>query len=57
LITATDIEGRIAMLTNGNDDRFTPTLLLDATTDMKIMQEETFGPVLPIVGSESLGVL
>ena len=45
------------MLTNGNDDRFTPTLLLDATTDMKIMQEETFGPVLPIVGSESLGVL
>ena len=38
----------------GNDGRFMPTLLLDATSDMKVMQEEIFGPVLPIIGYESL---
>ena len=27
-----------------------PTLLLDVNDDMKVMQEEIFGPVLPIVG-------
>ncbi|MCG8425102.1 MAG: aldehyde dehydrogenase family protein [Proteobacteria bacterium] len=26
-----------------------PTVLVDVTADMKIMQEETFGPVLPII--------
>src|SRR5262245_36327201 len=28
---------------------FEPTVLVDVTHDMKVMQEETFGPVLPIV--------
>jgi succinate-semialdehyde dehydrogenase/glutarate-semialdehyde dehydrogenase len=28
---------------------FEPTVLVDVTHDMKIMQEETFGPVLPIM--------
>jgi succinate-semialdehyde dehydrogenase/glutarate-semialdehyde dehydrogenase len=28
---------------------FEPTVLVDVTADMKLMQEETFGPVLPIV--------
>jgi acyl-CoA reductase-like NAD-dependent aldehyde dehydrogenase len=27
---------------------YAPTLLADVTTDMKVMQEETFGPVLPV---------
>lgn len=30
-----------------------PTVLVDVTSNMKIMQEETFGPVLPIVRVES----
>jgi coniferyl-aldehyde dehydrogenase len=38
----------------GDDGRFMPTLLLDVTGDMKAMQEEIFGPVLPIIGYESL---
>ena len=28
---------------------FAPTLLADATTDMAVMREETFGPVLPVM--------
>ncbi|HEY2903125.1 MAG TPA: aldehyde dehydrogenase family protein [Polyangia bacterium] len=28
---------------------FAPTLLADATPDMKVMREETFGPVLPVM--------
>lgn len=31
-----------------------PTLVMGATPDMKIMQEEIFGPVLPIVGYRTL---
>jgi len=29
--------------------KLAPTLILDATADMKVMQEEIFGPILPIV--------
>jgi coniferyl-aldehyde dehydrogenase len=31
-----------------NGRKIAPTLILDATDDMKVMQEEIFGPVLPI---------
>jgi delta 1-pyrroline-5-carboxylate dehydrogenase len=31
-----------------------PTVLVDVTEDMKVMREETFGPVLPIVRVESV---
>jgi len=37
-----------------NDRRFAPTLIVGATADMTAMQEEIFGPVLPIIGYESL---
>jgi coniferyl-aldehyde dehydrogenase len=33
--------------------KFPPTILVGATPDMTIMQEEIFGPVLPIVGTRS----
>lgn len=33
---------------------FEPTILSNVTMDMKIMKEETFGPVLPIVKFESI---
>ena len=32
--------------------KFPPTLVVDATPDMAIMQEEIFGPLLPVVGYE-----
>jgi coniferyl-aldehyde dehydrogenase len=34
--------------------RLAPTLLLGVTEEMKVMQEEIFGPVLPIVVTESV---
>ena len=34
---------------DGEGQFFEPTLLVDVDHDMKIMQEETFGPVLPIM--------
>jgi acyl-CoA reductase-like NAD-dependent aldehyde dehydrogenase len=38
---------------------FEPTILLNVTPSMRVMQEETFGPVLPIVvvkdESEAIG--
>jgi coniferyl-aldehyde dehydrogenase len=34
--------------------RIPPTLILDATEDMAVMQEEIFGPVLPILGYDAL---
>ena len=37
-----------------NDRRFPPTLILGATDDMTAMQEEIFGPVLPVVSYGSL---
>lgn len=35
-------------LENTEIRKFAPTLVLDATEDMKVMQEEIFGPILPI---------
>lgn len=32
-----------------------PTLVLNATTDMAVMQEEIFGPILPVMTYRSLG--
>ncbi len=32
---------------------YAPTLLADVTTDMRVMQEETFGPVLPVAPFDS----
>lgn len=34
--------------------KLAPTLLLDVTDDMRVMQEEIFGPLLPIVPYDSL---
>jgi coniferyl-aldehyde dehydrogenase len=31
-----------------------PTLVLDATPEMKLMQEEIFGPILPVLGYERI---
>ncbi|GAB2481829.1 coniferyl aldehyde dehydrogenase [Comamonas humi] len=39
----------------GSGRRFAPTLLLDAQPGMRAMQEEIFGPVLPIVGYGDIG--
>ena len=58
-----DAENKGAKLrTAGNDDkqqlakerRVPLTVVTNTTPDMKIMQEEIFGPLLPIVASESL---
>ncbi|MCL4148340.1 UNVERIFIED_CONTAM: hypothetical protein GTU68_034462, partial [Idotea baltica] len=35
--------------TNAEDNFIEPTLLTDVTTDMRVMKEEIFGPVLPIM--------
>jgi coniferyl-aldehyde dehydrogenase len=35
--------------------KFPPTLVVGATPDMTIMQEEIFGPLLPIVGTKDAG--
>jgi coniferyl-aldehyde dehydrogenase len=37
-----------------NDRRLAPKLIVGATDDMRAMQEEIFGPVLPVVSYESL---
>uniref|UniRef100_Q07JP4 Aldehyde dehydrogenase n=1 Tax=Rhodopseudomonas palustris (strain BisA53) TaxID=316055 RepID=Q07JP4_RHOP5 len=34
--------------------KFPPTVLTNITTDMKIMQEEIFGPLLPVLGYDSV---
>lgn len=58
-----DAENKGASLrTAGNDDkqqlakerRIPLTVVTNTTPDMKIMQEEIFGPLLPVVASESL---
>ncbi len=36
----------------GPGNFYAPTLLVDVTTDMRIMSEETFGPVLPLMTME-----
>ncbi|MCH7410743.1 aldehyde dehydrogenase family protein [Belliella sp. DSM 111904] len=39
---------------NSNENYFEPTLLTDVNAGMLVMQEEIFGPILPIVPYESL---
>ncbi|MCH7402592.1 aldehyde dehydrogenase family protein [Belliella kenyensis] len=39
---------------NSNENYFEPTLLSDVNASMLVMQEEIFGPILPIVPYESL---
>lgn len=39
---------------DGSPRRLAPTLLLDVTDEMTVMQEEIFGPILPIVGYRTL---
>ncbi|CEA02811.1 aldehyde dehydrogenase [Pseudomonas saudimassiliensis] len=39
----------IPLLAEGQDRRLPPTLLLDVTDDMLVMQDEIFGPLLPVV--------
>lgn len=39
---------------DGNARMLAPTLLLDVTDDMAIMQEEIFGPILPILAYDRL---
>ncbi|HEY8553306.1 MAG TPA: coniferyl aldehyde dehydrogenase [Burkholderiales bacterium] len=34
--------------------KFPPTLVLDARAEMRVMQEEIFGPILPVVGYATL---
>lgn len=40
--------------TMDDERRFAPTLVLDPTENMRIMQEEIFGPLLPVVIYDSL---
>lgn len=52
-----DAVARGAKLTTrglGNDDEFEPAVLLDVPLDSKVMQEEIFGPVLPILTFDDL---
>ncbi|NLD01295.1 MAG: coniferyl aldehyde dehydrogenase [Gammaproteobacteria bacterium] len=44
----------IAMHSETQDQRLPLTLLLNATDEMRVMQEEIFGPILPIVSYKSL---
>ncbi|HXP98200.1 MAG TPA: coniferyl aldehyde dehydrogenase [Telmatospirillum sp.] len=37
-----------------NSRKFLPTLVLDATGEMRLMQEEIFGPILPILAYDDL---
>lgn len=41
--------GNIDRDVGSNNRQFPPTLLLDVTDDMMIMQEEIFGPILPVI--------
>src|SRR5690606_10539730 len=44
----------IPLLAEGQDSRLPPTLLLDVTDDMLVMQDEIFGPLLPVVPYRSI---
>ncbi len=48
---ALDRGARVASRGSGREDEFhfPPTVLVDVTPDMKVIEEETFGPLLPIV--------
>jgi coniferyl-aldehyde dehydrogenase len=41
-------------LLQGDTRKFVPTLLLDVNDEMEVMQEEIFGPVLPIITYRTL---
>jgi coniferyl-aldehyde dehydrogenase len=41
-------------LLQSNKRKILPTLILNATDDMLIMQEEIFGPILPVISYDSL---
>jgi coniferyl-aldehyde dehydrogenase len=49
------VEINPACETLGASRKLAPTLVLDPKDDMLLMQEEIFGPILPIVTYESLG--
>ena len=40
-------------LPNSGANFYAPTVLADVTHEMRIMREETFGPVLPVMASKS----
>lgn len=40
--------------TEDNSRKFPPTLILGATEDMTLMQEEIFGPILPVITYDTL---
>ncbi|AJA07134.1 Coniferyl aldehyde dehydrogenase [Sphingopyxis fribergensis] len=44
----------LATAPEANDRRMTPTILVGVNDDMMVMQEEIFGPVLPVIGYDSL---
>ena len=44
----------LAIHEQGQDQRMPLTLLLNVNDEMRVMQEEIFGPILPIVGYHSL---
>ncbi|HVC30751.1 MAG TPA: aldehyde dehydrogenase family protein, partial [Steroidobacteraceae bacterium] len=59
LADATAKGGRAVVLdeapsTAGDERRFAPTLILEPTGDMRVMQEEIFAPILPVVAYERL---
>ncbi|MDX9687082.1 coniferyl aldehyde dehydrogenase [Halopseudomonas formosensis] len=39
----------VPLFSEGQDRRLPPTLLLDVNDDMRVMQDEIFGPLLPVV--------
>ena len=54
---AQDKGAKIIELATGKNDRdrlLTPKLVLNVSDDMKLMQEEIFGPIMPVVNLESL---
>lgn len=40
--------------TSGDERRVAPTLILDATEDMRVMREEIFAPILPLIAYDRL---
>ncbi|MEM1152515.1 MAG: coniferyl aldehyde dehydrogenase [Pseudomonadota bacterium] len=53
--TATTINpGNEDFASNNPDRKLPPTVLTDVTDDMRVMQEEIFGPILPLVTYDSI---
>jgi coniferyl-aldehyde dehydrogenase len=44
----------VGATTTPRENTVVPTLLLDATADMQVMQEEIFGPILPVVAYDAI---